>query len=186
MLAANKWLFGGLLESQLGKSPSGNAMQRTTTAPTIVRAGVKVNVITPTAVATVNFRLHPRDTPADIVAHLTKVIDDERVEIKLHQDQEPSLASPVSSWENDAFALLKRVTQQVYGDVVVVPGITMGGTDTKHYSQIADDSYRFQYMVVNSEDLSGFHGTNERVAISNLGKGYCGVFLANSASGVFE
>ena len=184
MLAANKWLFGGLLESQLGKSPSGNAMQRTTTAPTIVRAGVKVNVITPTAVATVNFRLHPRDTAADIVAHLTKVIDDERVEIKLHQDQEPSLASPVSSWENDAFALLKRVTQQVYGDVVVVPGITMGGTDTKHYSQIADDSYRFQYMVVNSEDLSGFHGTNERVAISNLVKGTAAYFLLIQQAGI--
>ena len=118
------------------------------------------------------------------MAHLTKVIDDERVEIKLHQDQEPSLAPPVSSWENDAFALLKRVTQQVYGDVVVVPGITMGGTDTKHYSQIADDSYRFQYMVVNSEDLSGFHGTNERVAISNLVKGTAAYFLLIQQAGI--
>ncbi len=177
MLAANKWLFGGLIEQQLGNQPSGNAMLRTTIAPTLLRAGVKVNVITPSAQATINFRLHPRDTPEDIVAHLTRVINDERVEITLHEGQDPSMASNVSSWQNEPFALLKRVTQQVYGDVVVVPGITVAGTDTKHYSKIADDSYRYQYMVVNADDLSGFHGTNERVAISSLVKGTSAYYL---------
>ncbi len=121
--------------------------------------------------------MHPRDTPEGVVAHLTRVINDERVEITLHEGQDPSMASNVSSWQNEPFALLKRVTQQVYGDVVVVPGITVAGTDTKHYSKIADDSYRYQYMVVTAEDLSGFHGTNERVAISSLVKGTSAYYL---------
>ena len=49
--------------------------------------------------------------------------------------------------------------------------VTVGGTDSKHYSQVADDSYRFQYMVVGPDDIAGFHGTDERVSVDNLVKG---------------
>ncbi len=49
-------------ESQLEKSPSSNAMLRTTTALTIVRAGNKDNVLPGRAEAAVNFRILPGDT----------------------------------------------------------------------------------------------------------------------------
>ena len=177
VFAANKWLFGGLLERQLGQSASGNALQRTTTAPTLLSAGIKTNVITPTATATVNFRLHPRDTAETVKAHIERVINDPRVEVKLHGDGYATPASGVSSWTSPAYGLIKKVTKQVFGQAVVVPSLTMGGTDSKHYSQIADDSYRYQFMVVNAEDISGFHGTNERVSVENLINGTKGYYL---------
>ena len=43
LVLSNRWLFGGLVERQFGATPSGNAMLRTTTAPTILAAGVKDN-----------------------------------------------------------------------------------------------------------------------------------------------
>ena len=37
-LFANRWLFGGIIESQMSSSPVINAMIRTTTAPTMLMA----------------------------------------------------------------------------------------------------------------------------------------------------
>jgi carboxypeptidase PM20D1 len=178
LLAANKWLFGGVLEKQLSSSPTGNALIRTTTAPTLLRSGVKTNVIAPTATATVNFRLHPRDTPDDIENHIISAINDDRVTVKLHGEGMSSLASSVSSRTSDGYKSITKVVQQVFGDeIVIVPGITIAGTDTKHYSKVADNSYRFQYMMVTPEDIGGFHGTNERVSIENLVNGTAAYYL---------
>ncbi len=177
LAVANKWLFGGLIEQLLAKAGSLDAMLRTTTAPTILRAGVKTNVIPPTATAAVNFRLHPRDTPESVRAHVIAAIDDERVEVKFRSDGMASLASEVSSTDSEAYQLIGKVAKQVFGDVTIVPGLTLGATDSKHYSQVADDAYRFQYMVVGPEDLAGFHGTNERVSISNLSYGTGAYYL---------
>ncbi|MCV6613413.1 MAG: hypothetical protein OIF35_00445, partial [Cellvibrionaceae bacterium] len=47
-------------------------------------------------------------------------------------------------------------------------GITVGGTDSKYYQLVAEDSYRFNPMVVGAEDISGFHGNNERISIDNM------------------
>ena len=44
-LFANRWLFGGLLDSQMSSTPVINAMIRTTTAPTMLNASIKSNVL---------------------------------------------------------------------------------------------------------------------------------------------
>lgn len=177
MMVANKWLFGPLIERQLSQSAASNAFLRTTTAPTVLRAGVKTNVIAPTATASVNFRLHPRDTPAGVAAHIVKAIDDDRVSVTAHGEGLSSLASSVSSTDSEGYALIAKVAKRVFGDILVVPGITIAGTDSKHYSKVADNAYRLQYMVVTAQDSSGFHGTNERVSIDNLRKGTTAYYL---------
>jgi carboxypeptidase PM20D1 len=55
--------------------------------------------------------------------------------------------------------------------------LTAGGTDSKHYGRVADDSYRFQFMMVSPEDISGFHGINERVSTDNLVRGTGAYYL---------
>ncbi|MEH6558660.1 MAG: M20 family peptidase [Oceanicoccus sp.] len=178
LLVANQWLFGGVLERQLAASSrAADAMLRTTTAPTIINAGVKTNVIPPTATAAVNFRLHPRDTPESVKAHVIAAIDDKRVDVDFRGDGMSAQASTVSSRDSDGYQTIGSVARQVFGDIIVVPGLTVGGTDSKHYSQVADDSYRFQYMLVTSDDIAGFHGTNERVTIDNLVKGTSAYYL---------
>jgi len=39
LVMANRWLFGGILARQFGATPQGNAMLRTTTAPTVLQRG---------------------------------------------------------------------------------------------------------------------------------------------------
>ena len=166
LVFANRWLFGGLLESQLAAGGASNAVLRTTIAPTMLEGSVKENVLPIEAVGTVNFRLHPRDTKEDVIAHVERVVDDERVEIRVRRDGNPS--SEVSSATSAGFRAIARAMGQVFGPVAVVPGLTVGGTDSRHYGQIADDAYRFNPMVVTQADTAGFHGTNERISIENL------------------
>lgn len=176
LLFANKWLFGGVIEKQLGTSGAMDAMIRTTTAPTILKAGIKVNVIPPTALASVNFRLHPRDTPQSVRDHVIAAIDDERVTVTM-QEANQRMASDVSSWNSDGYKIIESVARQVFGDIVVVPGLTIVGTDSTHYAKVADNSYRFQYMSVRPEDTTGVHGANERISIDNLVKGTGAYYL---------
>ncbi|MFK8020472.1 MAG: M20 family peptidase [Pseudomonadales bacterium] len=168
MLMANRWLFGPLLESQLGKDARMDALMRTTTAPTMLQAGIKSNVIPPTAKAIVNFRLHPRDTAEQVVAHAISAIGDERVDVRIAGDGLSSPASGVSSRDTEGYRAISRVIRQIYGDVIVAPGMTMGGTDSKHYGKVSDDSYRINLMKITPDDISGFHGKNERISIDNL------------------
>jgi carboxypeptidase PM20D1 len=168
LLFANQWLFGGVLPSLLSQSGTANAMLRTTTAPTMLRASIKENVLPIEAVGTVNFRVYPSDTVEDVVAHVTRTIDDERIELR----RKPSggEASQVSSTQSAGYRHIGDAVRDVVGEVVVIPGLTLAGTDSRHYGQIAEDAYRFNPMVVTRGDITGFHGTNERISIENLAR----------------
>jgi carboxypeptidase PM20D1 len=47
----------------------------------------------------------------------------------------------------------------------------VAGSDSRHYAKVADDAYRFNPFVVTGDDLAGFHGTNEKMGVSNLAQG---------------
>ena len=168
MLFANTWLFGPLLESVLSRTPGGNAMMRTTTAATMFSGSEKANVLPIEATATVNFRLHPRDTEDDVLDHARRVIDDERVDIS--KDGIRREASAVSSTDGQGYLDIAAATRQIFVDAAVVPALTVGGTDSHHYHEVAEDSYRYHPMILTSPDLTRVHGTNERVSIENLAR----------------
>jgi len=164
-LFANRWLFGFAIEQVLAKSPTTDAMLRTTTAPTMLSGSVKENVLPIEATAAVNFRVHPRDTPDSVVAHVKKVIADERVTVAaLRADP----ASRVASMDSAGYRAIATAARQAFGDIAVAPGLTLAGTDSKHYGTVSDDAYRFNPMKITPPDLTGIHGTNERVSLENL------------------
>jgi len=166
IIFANRWLFGPLLERELSKANTTNALLRTTTAPTIISGGVKDNILPAKAVANINFRLHPRDTVESIVAYVVKTIDDENVTVKAKKWANE--ASSVASHQVDGYKHLAETFKSVYGEVIVLPGLTIAGTDSAHYSKITDNSYRIIPMQVNNEDIAGFHGPNEKLSLINL------------------
>ena len=167
MLFANQWLFRPLLEKALTASPVGSAMLRTTIAPTMLQAGIKENVLAPEAGATVNLRIHPQDDVNDVIARLKQIIERDGVTLDVLN---AAPASAISSSKRAGFATLSNVTRMTFGEVVVAPGLTIAGTDSKHYESVSDDSYRFNPMLINSADLATFHGVNERISIDNLVK----------------
>lgn len=167
LLFANRWLFGPVIESTLANTDVGNAILRTTTAPTMLSGSVKSNVLPITASAKINFRLHPRDSVEEIIAYVRNVIDDERIVLTAEQY---TAASRVSSSNNVPFNTIAALTQQSHGKVIVVPGLTIAATDSRYYEKAVQNAYRFNPMLLRMADLSGFHGTNERISKENMAK----------------
>ena len=161
ILFANLWLFEPLLNSFLSKSPSMNAVIRTTTAPTMLSASTRVNVLSNEAVGVVNFRLHPRDNPEKVINYVKKLVENENVEIR--QVGNATLPSEVSDWNTEGFKIISRSVKEVYGDVIVAPGLMVGGSDSKHYGKAAKNSYRFNPFPLSSNELNGLHGIDEKI-----------------------
>jgi carboxypeptidase PM20D1 len=166
LFIANRWLFSGVLESVLGRNPAMNATMRTTIAPTMLSASVKENVLPIEARARVNLRLHPRDTPDSVLAHFESALS-AHPDVSVEMIQ-AAPASSVASTTAEGYQAIARNARRIFGDIIVVPGLTVGGTDSKHYGTVTDDAYRFNPMRVGPEDVAGFHGTNERISVDNL------------------
>jgi len=81
-LAANDWLFGRALEQRFSRSARMNAIIRTSSAVTMVAAGVKDNVLPRHARALVNLRLFPGERIPDIIAHIERAIQYNRVQVR--------------------------------------------------------------------------------------------------------
>ncbi len=165
LLFANRWLFKSLINSALSEIPATNAMIRTSIAPTMLSASTKENVLAIEATGTVNFRLHPRDTVEGVVNNVRSIVNDPRVEVSIRHGK---AASRESNPAAEGFKQIAHAAKSTYGQLIVTPGITIAGTDSRRYETIADDSYRFNPMMVSAADTTGFHGTNERISIENM------------------
>ena len=58
----------------------------------------------------------------------------------------------------------------VFPSAVPAPGTLVGNTDTKHYSHLADNVYRFSPAVLDKESIKLFHGIDERMSVKNYGQ----------------
>jgi carboxypeptidase PM20D1 len=163
---SNLWLFRPVVENMLAKQPSTNALMRTTTALTIANAGNKENVLPGRADAVVNFRILPGDTVQSVVAHVKRVVADERVTIE--PLSEGGEASPVSLSSAEGYRLIERAIREVFPGAVVAPGLMLAGTDAKHFVGVADQLYRFTPIRAGPAELSRPHGTDERISVDNL------------------
>ncbi len=167
---ANRWLFGGLIDSYLSRVPMTNAMLRTTTAPTMLSASIKTNVLPIEAIGTVNFRIHPRNTVKDVFEHVSNLVESEDVDVRL-MSYSGRPASEVSSWESRGYRVIEKSVQEIFGDVVVVPGLMIAGSDSRHYGKVADDAYRFNPFPLSNDEFASFHGTNEKIKIKAFTEG---------------
>jgi len=162
----NLWLTEGSVVGQLLDDDIQRVMVQTSTAATVIRGGVKDNVVPETAEALVNFRLLPGDTPDDVVAHVRETIDDPEIEI------DPlgwSPAPPPASIDGAGFQLIRESVNEVLPDAVILPALLPGATDTRHYTRIAKDVYRFVPVRVGMILMKSFHGRDERMGVAHLG-----------------
>ena len=166
MAVANEWLFRPLLLRTLAEDPATNAMIRTTIAPTMLRGSDKDNVLPLRAEGVINFRLLPGDTREDVVRHVRNAVDDPEVTITELGTfgTDPSEVSPV---DDPVFRALAATIRQMHPDTVVAPYLVVGATDSRHFQALTPRLYRFMPFMVPAQDISGIHGTNERIAIDS-------------------
>jgi len=77
---------------------------------------------------------------------------------------------PVADVNGPGYRAIAEVMQRIAPEAVSVPGLVIGGTDSQHYGRISDAVYRFVPLRLTPQDVSRYHGTNERISIANYGE----------------
>ncbi|UCF96859.1 MAG: M20 family peptidase [Spirochaetaceae bacterium] len=165
----NMWLFEGLVRSQMAAKPSTNAQVRTTTAPTMLWGSPAENVLPNEARAVVNYRLLSGDTIDQVLEYVQDTVDNPNVKVSLAKAISGE-ASQISTTDSRAFETIHKTVKQVFPQALVAPSMMVGYSDSRQYSPVAKDIYRFVPIVAQQKDLDRIHGINERLSVENYQK----------------
>lgn len=168
-LMANLWLTAPLIKAQMEKDSVSRALLGTSQAVTMVRGGVKANVLPERACATVNYRLFPGDTRELVLARIATINSGLDVQINASP---PVLPPGPSDLDSVAGRILGRTIRAHFPDAVIVPVVAPGATDSRHFGGIAGQIFRFLPVHLSSEDLASVHGVNERISTVSLTRAY--------------
>jgi acetylornithine deacetylase/succinyl-diaminopimelate desuccinylase-like protein len=133
-----------------------------TVSPTNLEAGYKDNVVPGEATAALDCRLLP-DT--DVGAFVSRVQRESgpHVEVTARRVAE----GPVSP-RGATFDALAAASRLAGDDLVVVPSLTPGFTDLRHFRKLGGRAYGWAPLVLSPELLATIHGHDERIPLEGF------------------
>lgn len=140
------------------------AMLSNTISATTIKAGIKHNVIPAIAEATLDCRLLPGVRPEDFQQELEAIIDDPKVTV----ERVFAGWSEANSFDTELFNVIENVIHDHIEDAVVVPGVTVGFTDSRTLRNRGQISYGFSGGLNEPHLAATVHGHNERVSIESF------------------
>jgi carboxypeptidase PM20D1 len=154
-----------LTRALIAAGPEPAAMTRTTFATTTLSGSPALNVIASTAKAGVNIRIMVGDTVAGVLEHVRRTVDDDQVQIDVVERNEPS---PVSPYDDEAFALLEDTIAEVFPDAVAAPYVMMAATDARFFTAICERVYRFAPFRMTKAQRESIHSYDEHLGVDAL------------------
>ena len=154
-----------IVEKTLSKSATMNSMIRTTISFTLTGGGEAENILPKTAWANANIRLLPGDALDEVMEHMKSVNKGIDFEMKIMNREEGSEVSP---YDSESYRRIEKKIKQVFDGVEVMPYLMAGSTDSRKYSGLCGNIYRFSAVKMKQADLDSIHGANERISIENL------------------
>jgi acetylornithine deacetylase/succinyl-diaminopimelate desuccinylase-like protein len=163
--------IGAICQSlPLGLARQAHACTHTTVAPTVMRAGTKVNVIPDRVQLDVDIRTLPGWEGAEVRAMLDDALGDLADDVEVTwQSTDPASTSPT---DTPLWRALERVTQRSYPDARCVPFMTVGATDARFFRRLGTVAYGFGLFserLTFEQYATMFHGVDERVDVDSLG-----------------
>jgi acetylornithine deacetylase/succinyl-diaminopimelate desuccinylase-like protein len=150
-------------------SPMWNSILRDTIAPTMLSAGVRANVVPSEARGNLNVRLLPGDSVRDVIADLTKIVNDPQIRFEIAPDQ--GIPSPPSSLDSPLYQTIERVSGQVFPDAVVVPFLSPFATDSAQLRLHSVQAYGLAPFPLTEGDDARMHADDERIPLDSFQKG---------------
>jgi len=153
----------------VGLARQAHACTHTTMAPTLMRAGTKLNVIPDRVELDVDIRTLPGWGTGDVVAMLEEVIGDLADDVTIEMGSEQvSTTSPI---DTPLWGALERVSRIFYPGARTVPYLTVGATDARFHRALGSVAYGFSLhsTAISFEQYGAmFHGIDERVDVESL------------------
>lgn len=150
------------------KKPQYYSMLRTSVVPTMLKAGVKSNVIPPTAEATLDIRMLPDEDVQKFPDLLAAAIKDPQVKVVAENDKLNMPPAPASKLGTVMFAALEHAQKKVLPDSITLPTMTTGATDSAFLRAKGVQAYGIG-VPGTEEDGRTVHGNDERLEIKQLG-----------------
>ncbi len=166
MVLGNMWLFKGLLTKVLPMvSPMCNAFVKTTFCCTMAEGSHTPNVIPSEAYIVCNLRTSPHQNVEESLAVLKKYADKYDLEFEIIHARN---ASNTVDYKGEEFGYLKKCLNECYPDAGVIPYLMTGGTDCRHYEEVADNCLRFCPIKMSNEQLAAMHAANESIGVKEV------------------
>ena len=169
--------------ARLSTSPFYNAQLRTTCVPTMIEGGHAPNALPQRARATVNCRILPGTSGAEVLATLTRVVGDSLVRITPVQEPRAtnSAESPLTP---EITTLVEGVTGRQWPGLPVIPQMETGATDGAFLRAAGIPTYGVSGVFVDIDDIRA-HGRDERILVNSFYDGVEYIYqLVLAAAGV--
>ncbi len=150
------------------REPEFEALLRTTVSPSMLSAGMKINVIPNTAQAHVDVRRLPEETRDEVMARFRKTIDDPAVDVSSDAGQDMPSTEP-SSLTTTLYQAMERVFTRSNPAAAVIPYMSRGATDGSYLRQKGMAVYGAALFLREGESRA--HGNDERLSTANLAAG---------------
>jgi acetylornithine deacetylase/succinyl-diaminopimelate desuccinylase-like protein len=150
------------------KKPQYYSMLRTSVVPTMLKAGIKENVIPPTAEGTLDIRALPDEDLAKFRDMLAQVINDPQVKVNAADTTYSMPAAPVSKLHTEMFDALEHAQKQVIPEAITLPSMSTGATDSSFLRTKGVQAYGIGVPKTEEESRT-VHGNDERIEIKFLG-----------------
>lgn len=146
-----------------------HAMLRHTVSPTVIKGGVRANVIPASAEAALNCRLLPGTDPETFRAALEERIADPAVRVSFAPPKR--VESPTMPFEGPVVDAVRKVAARLLPGVPVVPLLSTGATDSAQLRSAGVAAYGLLPFPLTTEDAARMHGNDERMPVTSLGLG---------------
>ena len=150
------------------KKPQYYSMLRTSVVPTMLSAGIKSNVIPPSAEATLDIRALPDEDLPRFREMLARVINDPQVKVVAEDTTYSMVAAAASRLQTEMFGALERAQKEVWPVAVTLPLMGTGATNSSFLRAKGVQAYGIAGPTT-EEEIRTVHGNDERVETKQLG-----------------
>lgn len=150
-------------------NPSWNSMLRDTIAPTMLRAGIRQNVVPSEARGVLNIRLLPGNMIEPLLAKLQQLVSDPQIRFEVEPGAGES--APSSSLTSDLYDTITRVAGREFPSAPVLPYMSTGATDSMYLRMRSVQAYGLLPFPLTEEDALRMHADNERIPVDSFRKG---------------
>jgi acetylornithine deacetylase/succinyl-diaminopimelate desuccinylase-like protein len=164
LAAAGRGETTGPAIDRLSAIPHLNSDLRTTCVATMLAGGHAENALPQSASATVNCRVFPGVSEADVKRTLETVIADPSIQVTTSTGLTPSPPSPL---RDDLLPAIEKVAGEFWPAATVVPGMSAGATDGLYLRNIGVPVFGLSGIEI-APDEERSHGLNERVPVRSL------------------
>ena len=146
---------------RLRREPSYVGTTRTTCVVTMLDAGHAENALPQSATATVNCRIFPGISVAEVEAELAAAVANPAAEFRLLGDP---TESPISEMRADVLAAVSKAVHSRYPGLDLITYMESGGTDGMHFRNAGVPTWGVSGIFMNPDEMYA-HGLNERVPV---------------------